>query len=77
MLTCAAGIAQAMCFMDREAAYILNVSVRSVSRSVERGNLRAIYLTAPRRTRWFRLPDVKALLRRRISDSPWLTHEER
>ncbi len=62
-------IEEAMCFTDREVAYILNVSVRSVGRYVERGDLRAIYLTPVRRTRRFTLPDVKAFLRIRISDA--------
>lgn len=62
-------IEEAMCFTDREVAYILNVSVRSVGRYVERGDLRAIYLTAPRRTRRFTLPQVKAFLRKRIKES--------
>lgn len=62
-------ISEAMCFTDREVAYILNVSQRSVSRYVQRGDLRAIYLTEPRRTMRFTLPDVKAFIRQRVSAS--------
>ena len=62
-------IAEAMCLTDREVAYILNVSTRTVSRFVERGDLRPIYLTRPRRTRRFTLPDVKAFIRERVSES--------
>lgn len=62
-------VAEMMCFTDREVAYILNVSVRTVSRFVERGDLRPIYLTDFRRTRRFTLPEVKAFLRRRITNA--------
>jgi hypothetical protein len=60
-------IAEAMCFTDQEVAYILNVSTRSVGRFVERGDLRAFYLTSPRRTRRFTLPDIKAFVRSKVS----------
>ncbi len=62
-------VAEMMCFTDREVAYILNVSARTVSRYVQRGELRATYLTAPGRTRRFTLPDVKAFMRTRITES--------
>jgi uncharacterized protein (UPF0212 family) len=60
---------EAMCFTDREAAYILNVSPRSIGRYVKRGDLHAIYLTPPHRTRRFLLPDIKAFIRKGIRDS--------
>lgn len=60
-------IAEMMCFTDREVAKILNISTRSVSRYVRRGDLQAFYLTPPNRTRRFTLPDVKAFIRSRVS----------
>ena len=60
-------IEEAVCFTDRDVAYILNVSTRTVSRLVQRGELRAFYLTDGRRTRRFSLPDVKAFIRSRVS----------
>lgn len=60
-------IEEAMCFTDRDVAYILKVSVRSVSRYVERGDLRAIYLSESKRTRRFTLPDIKAFIRGRVA----------
>lgn len=47
---------------NREVADFLAVSTRTVSRFVDRGELRAIYLTDPRRTRRFRVSDVREFI---------------
>ena len=53
-----------MLFTDRQVAHILQVSPRTIGRYVRAGQLTAIYLTPPNRTRRFTLPDVKDFLRR-------------